>query len=351
MIALVSFSCSKVIPTPTTTSKAPLSASQSVPVNPIKIRFGYTQPKGSAQAIGWQWWAEEVQKQTEGRLIFELYPDGILYGEPGSIDAVKSQLVDIGTIAASSHIKDFPLSNVAGLPMMGFPDTAEGNLAAGNAVFTLIDKFTELKAQFQNFKLLSVNVTPNRTLVIKSKEVHLPSELNGLRIGGSGSTLDFAVLNGAAKVSVAPPDSYLSLDKGVIDGFFCTKGQWHDYHLYEVAKYFIDYTFGQGVIVTAMNLDSWKKIPERDQKIMMDLMSEARKISAKSEVDGINKGVQEVKDSGKKIITLTSTEKAAWQKSAEIFWDSWIQEMNGSGFKSQKEILNEWKDLGNKATK
>lgn len=263
MLSLVLSACTQPTPTPAPT---PTPTPSPKPVEPVKLKFAYTMPLKTTLSVGWHWWAEEIEKQTQGRIKFEFYPSGTLFPMEAAVDSIKGGVADLGMIAASTHAKSFPLIGITGLPLLGFPDTLEGNIAGSNAVFAVINKFPELQKQTSEFKWLFAFVTPNRGLVTKTKEVHLPGDLKGLKIGGSGSVIDFAAMQGAAKVVVVPPDSYTSLEKGVVDGMFLTKGQAHDYKIFEISKYFVDYTFGQGCMLVAMNMNSWNKISAGDQR-------------------------------------------------------------------------------------
>jgi TRAP-type C4-dicarboxylate transport system substrate-binding protein len=318
---------------------------------PMILKFAHPIPGPISSAKGWYWWAEEVEKKTKGRIKIEFYPGGTLFKIEPALDSIISGVADIGMISLGVTINRLPLLGVTGLPLLGFPDTPEGNYAAGQALLDLHDNFPEVQAECKDFILLLPQFTSNHNLVCKNKVVRVPSDVKGLKVGGTGKKAALMDSLGAASIAVSPPDSYMSIDKAVLDGVFLGWSHSRIYKIHEVAKVFLDFGFSQSGIPVIMNLKSWNKLSPADQKLMLSLTPEARKRSAAANMKGVMKGKKMAKDAGATITTLTAEEKKLWEKAAEPIWTAWINDMNKRGLKNADKVLAAWKQMRDAASK
>ena len=318
---------------------------------PMILKFAHPIPGPVSSAAGWYWWAKELEKQTNGRIKIEFYPGGTLFKIEPALDSITSGVADIGMISLGVTENRLPLLSVTGLPLLGFPDTVEGNYAAGQALLDLHEKFPEVQAECKDFKLLLPQFTSNHNLVCKNKVVRVPSDIKGLKVGGTGKKAALIDSLGGASIAVSPPDSYMSIDKAVLDAVFLGWSHSRIYKIQEVAKVFLDYGFSQSGIPVIMNLKSWGKISPADQKIMMGLTKEGRKRSSAANMKGVMGGRKLAEDAGATIITLTPEERKLWEKAAEPIWNAWINDMNKRGLNSADKVLAAWKQMRDEALK
>jgi TRAP-type C4-dicarboxylate transport system substrate-binding protein len=135
----------------------------------------------------------------------------------------------------------------------------------------------------------------------------------------------------------------MNLDKGVTDGAFVTANQWNNYKLFEVADYFYDMNFGMGSMPMIMNKDFYDSMSPEDQKILDDLWHEA---AIGPVIDGHMKytvmGYDDVKNSGKKLVSPTPAEIDGWQKAAQPLVDKWLADAEAAGKTSGQEVLDTW---------
>lgn len=315
------------------------------------LKFAHPIPGPISSAKGWYWWAEELEKQTNGRIKIEFYPGGTLFKIEPALDSITSGIAEIGMISLGVTQNRLPLLTVSGLPLLGFPDTPEGNYAAGQALLDLYEKFPEVQAECKDFIILLPQFTSNHNLITKSKVVRVPSDVKGLKVGGTGKKAAYMDSLGAASIAVSPPDAYMSIDKAVLDGVFLGWSHSRIYKIHEVAKVFLDYGFSQSGIPVIMNKKAWNKLSAADQKLMLSLAPEARKRSAAANIKGVMGGIKMAKDAGATITTLTAAEKKLWEKAAQPFWDNWVKDMQKRGLKSADKVLAAWKQMRDAAAK
>ncbi|MBW1769450.1 MAG: TRAP transporter substrate-binding protein DctP [Deltaproteobacteria bacterium] len=327
------------------TSSNPVSAA-----GPTILKFAYFMPEKRSTASGWHWWAEELEKRTNGRVKVEFYPGGTLFKVPAAIGSVIKGVADISMISTGASQKRLPLINVSGLVAMGFPDTVEGNYAAGDAIMALLEKFPEVRAESKDFKWLIPQQTGNYILVSR-KKVRVPGDLKGLKIGGTGAKAEYVKRLGATPLNISPPDAYMSLQRGVIDGIFMSWSQIRIYKMQEIAEYFLNFGFSMGGIPVVMNLKSYNSLPGDIKKIMKDITPKARSISIENMFKGMKAAEKGIKAKGRTIITPNAAEKKLWEKAAEPMWDEWVARMKKRGVKEAQKMVDEWKRLRAEASK
>ena len=311
-------------------------------------------PKGSAIAVGFEWWGPEFEKRTQGRYKVEIYPGASLIGIPAALDSAKAGVAEVVMTSTGTFPKDFPLSLVTSLPTLGFsPNKVEEYSAAYQACWDLYNKFPEIQAEFKDYKLLWLFELDPYNLVSKKKEIHYASDFKGLKVGGTGQKMDMVVANGGASVHQVPPQTYLNLDKGVVDVSFNTFGQVEPYKLHEICNYFYTQDFGSGLIIILMNLEAWNAMSAQDKKIMEDSWADASIQCALGSMAEMENGRKAVVDIGKKLTNPTLAEQQLWTDAAEPVFKTWKDDAIGLGAnpKLVDDIFAEWKALRKKYTR
>jgi len=337
VLALILPACTKPAPAP-----SPTPAPAPEPTKPIKLKFSYTMPQGMSLAAGWDLWGEEVAKRTDGRVTVENYPGGTLFKLPVTMDSVASGVADVANTSVGAFSQRFVLANVGNYPTLGYPDTTEGTLAADLAYMELCKKYPEAEAEWKGYKLLWYHQLLNYILVSKKKEVKTPQDIKGLKVGGTGSKMTFIDQLGGSSVNLEPPESYISLDKGVTDAYLLTWSQINIYKPWEIAKYFLNVGFGSGALPVIMNIDTWNKISPADQKILLEVGNEVRIKGTENMMKGALAGQKTAAAEGAVITNPTTKELEVWQTAAQPLFGEWVDETKKQGLKSGQDVLDDW---------
>jgi TRAP-type C4-dicarboxylate transport system substrate-binding protein len=299
--------------------------------------------------MAFDWWGPEFEKRSDGRYKVELYPANSLIASSAALDSVKSGVAEIVVTSTTQFPLDFPLATAPTLPTLGFPvDTYEQTITCWDAGDEFYNTFPEVQAEFKDFKNLFVFGITVSHLLTKSKEVHFPSDLNGMRIGASGSVSEIVTANGGAAVQQIPPEAYQNMQKGLVDGGFHSYMQIADHKLYEVAKYLYDENFGQGAMIVMMNWNAWNAMSPADQKLVVDTWADARDLAAHYLVDAQAEAIDTPEFRQLKLNEPTQEESAAWQKSAEeTVIKSWKNTATGLNIDPAvvDKVLAGWKDI------
>ena len=340
--ATVFAGCAEPEPEPTPAPK-PAPAPAPEPAKPITIKFGTDLPPVLPPVLGLHWWADEVTKATEGRVTVEMYPASSLCTQDAALESVLTGVADMYLLSISSHRKIFPITDITGLPGVGFPDeTLEVNTAHMNTFFELLDKFPAAAAEYKDFGPMFLYIIYSEAYLMSKPEIRVPKDISGLKVGSNGIRLELVEMLGGAPVTDIPPLAYEKLQTGVTEATFAAISAVHDFQLFEVTDYALDVPFGGGGMPCVINKDSWNKIPAKDQQIMRDLAPEAAKVSHVALADLNTLSWQEMVDFEMKV-TATAEERALWDAEFAKLWDEWINQAVAAGMtKSDAQALFDW---------
>jgi len=311
----------------------------------IKLRFNYTMGAKKPPANGWEWWGAELEKQTNGMVTIEYYPLGSLFKANVAVENIVKGTADISNISIRTTAKRYPLLSVTMLPTVLWPNSDDAIAEASVAIMDLIEEFPEIQQEVKAFKVLWVLMLEDYYLVTK-KEVQKPSDLKGMNIGCGGSQATFVKGQGGGAVSVVPPQSYMNLKTGVIDGMIMSWNAMGHYKIHEVCNYMYEMPMGRVPLPMIMNLDSWNGIPKDIQKKMLEIGEKSLLISSRGMREGAIAGERDWNEAGKNTYTPNESEKAVWLKAFEPFEKEWVANAsNKYSLEVVQKVLNRWKGM------
>lgn len=317
----------------------------------IKLRVGHDLPPFTAPGIAYQAFADEVNKKAAGRVEVEVFPASSLGEQASALEMVNSGVADAYHISLSTHRSHFPITNVEALPGHSFPATPEGYLAHAKAVFSLIEKYPVVANEFKDYQFLSDLINPTNLIMSENKQIRVPDDLKGLKVGGTGIKLELFKACGGAGVFNILPEAYQALQTGVIDAAALHWTGLGEFKFYEVVKYVLEMPIDQTSLAFLMSKRSWNKLSGEDQKIVMAAAEKAAMIEYKVISERAADGIQKFKAYGKgRVITVpTASEEKLWEEKFQPLRDKWAAERESQGVKNAREILDYYKSLVDKA--
>ena len=211
-------------------------------------------------------WCKEVEKQTEGRVKVEYYPGGSLLKAPQIYDGVADGIADIGFSVLAYSRGRFPVSGALDLPF-GYPSGVVATKVA-NELYT---KFHP--KEFDDTQLMYLHAHGPGFIHTRDKVVTKLEDLKGLRIRSTGMSAEMVKALGATPVAMGMPDSYQSLQKGVVDGSAHPLEADQGWKLGEVTKnavccYSTAYTT---TFFVTMNKAKWAALDKKDQQAIEEI--------------------------------------------------------------------------------
>jgi TRAP-type C4-dicarboxylate transport system substrate-binding protein len=345
--------CSSQQQAASTSTQAPASPTQASTPAPTyatggTIKISYSCPKGKGYSAGEEWMPTVFSDRTGGRWKVEAYGASTLVPITAVLDSTRSGVCQIGLTSTAEFAKDFPLSMLTQTMTMGWPGTAVvPNWAdAASAAFEEFAKIPEVAAELNNGFIYGGNdLLSSSMLIMKSKQVHLPADLKGTKIGAVGGFADIVTANGGATVAIVVPEMYTNLEKGVIDGAPMSATMCTDWKIQTLCNYFYGLDMGTGNMIILYNKEFYNSLSPQDKKIFDDTRTEAlqktREFMNNSDVEGFNILAKD----GKTIVQPTAQENTAWQAAVQNVWlPKWRSDAKSVGISDAvlDKVYNAW---------
>jgi TRAP-type transport system periplasmic protein len=333
---------------PAATTAPVTTAAPTTPVEVKTLKFSYSMPKGSSIAKGFEWFATTLPTRSNGRFKVETYPSSSLIGVPMALDSAKKGVAEIVMTSSGANPSALPLSIVAELSTLSLDSTSvEKMVKAYKTGMEFVTTVPEVAAEYKDVHVMAFYPSDPFYIASKKVQINKPADFKGLKIGGSGQTMEIVTANGGAKIQQVPPESYLNLDKGVTDATVISWGQIAPYKINEVCTYLLDYPFYAGSLSVLFNKAAWDALSAADQKMITDLWTESLTVSAQGVFDEGNNGKKAWETSNRTIITPAAADKAAWEAAAQVAFDKWKADAitNKVPAETCDKVLAAWKAL------
>jgi TRAP-type C4-dicarboxylate transport system substrate-binding protein len=181
-----------------------------------------------------QWFADEVDKATGGKLKITLHPGASLFKANEIKRAVQTGQTPIGEFILSGAANENALFGIDSIPFLAttYPEAAKLDAASRPALDKLLAG--------QGMKLLYTVPWPGQSLYTK-KPVGSMSDLKGTKMRAyNPATTRIAELIGAQPVTIQLAELPQALATGGVDNFLTSSASGVDSKLYEQVKYFYD---------------------------------------------------------------------------------------------------------------
>ena len=282
-------------------------------------------------------WADNVEKDSEGRIKVDRFPSMKLGGTPPElIDQAIDGIADVVWTVVGYTPGRFPTTEVFELPF--FVTDAR---AASSAYWQMFE--THMKdTEFADVKILGTWVH-GPGMFHTNKPVTKPSDLQGMKIrGGSRLVNQLLELAGATPVGMPVPAISEALSNGVLDG---TTIPWEVTPALKVPELVKNHTEFEGpalytlTFVLAMNKDKYESLPD-DLKAVIDKNSglEFSVFAGGTQADADGPARQVAVDLGNNVTTLSEADAAEWRTVVEPIYDTWVKEMSEKGIDGQALI-------------
>ncbi len=239
----------------------------------IVLRFAQQNPENGLSTVNAvEPWLKQIEEATGGKVKIQPFYGQTLAKGKDMWDATKMGITDIGWCFHGYWPGMTPVTDVISLPALPFTSAERGS----QILWQLYEKFPEIQKEFTDVKVLLFYTSPPYTLITVNKPVHTMEDLQGMKIRMTGGPpTDMVKALGGVPMLIPMPDSYISLQKGVIDGMGAPWEAIHVWRFYEVAKYFTEVPFPAVYFSLVMNKNKWDSLPKDVQDGIMSVSGEA----------------------------------------------------------------------------
>ncbi|PIE65131.1 MAG: C4-dicarboxylate ABC transporter substrate-binding protein [Desulfobacterales bacterium] len=271
-------------------------------------------------------WCKEVTKRTNGEIEITYFPGGTLIKASQTYDGVVQGIADIGMTVLAYSRGRFPVAAAIDLPM-GYASGVQATRVA-NAVF---DHFSP--KEFHDTNIMFLHAHGPGLIHTRDKPIHTLSDLDGLKMRGTGTSGLIQAALGASPVGKSMRDCYQMLQRGVVDGSSHPMESNRGWKLGEVVQYAVQ-NFSTAYTTTFavfMNKNRWKRLTPEQQKTILEINEEwaIKHGAAWDEAD--RQGLLFFKEKGGKIISQSPAESEEWAQAAAPVIDTYIQNVSKKG--------------------
>ena len=257
-------------------------------LEPVTLKMAATVNENE---IGGQIMAEflnYVTENTNGLVTFDTFYGGVLGSAMEELQLVSSGAVDLIPLGHNPHAESLPLLNGPSW-VNGSEEDAVNYF--NYLVFENEETSALIKAEAEANNIVYLGFQPSGKNVFVSKVDGASfADLEGKQLGAMANQTLFQSL-GFVVVTTAPPDTYESLSRGVIDVARLSFTAAINMKWYEVAKTWLyDGTAAAGSPFT-MNLDTWNSLPAAYQEVFYAAAKHAEeyglKLASESEAENV----------------------------------------------------------------
>lgn len=321
-------------PTETTTGLEVEPETSADNLGTFEFSLSMHDPLTSNNAMFLQSWADKISEATDGNVKIVIYPSSQLAAAADVGEMVETGGVDIGWLFTPFYPGQFPLTEVASIPLVGFDN---GTLAT-NVLWDLYEKYPELQDEWdKNYKLLNLYGIPSSIFGTVNKPIAAPEDCKGLTLRcPAGLVTDLVNQLGASPTLMAPPDMYEALEKNNIAGYVFEPAGIQNFKLQEVTDYYTDLPIYIGIFGLVMNWDKWDSLPPEYQQAIETVSYREGSLAAAADMQAAaDKGHQVFIDAGAEWVTPTDEAKAAFAAVADKVAATWPATVKLPGFDAE----------------
>ncbi|MCA9774501.1 MAG: TRAP transporter substrate-binding protein [Myxococcales bacterium] len=272
-----------------------------------KIKFGTMAPSGTPWEEALKLWSEAVEKRTNGDIDVQLFLAGALGGELQMVEGVQFGTIEAGGFSTGAVSSFIPELDLFELPFM-WDSSEECYYVLDHALF----KAFEPRFEAKGFKMLAWSENGWRNFFTKTKAIHTPADLKGLKMRSQENRVHQAFWRalGANAVPISTPEVYTALQQGTVDGGENSMVLTAATGWFEVIKYISISRHIYQPAVIVFNKRFWDRLPEGYRQILQEegakITFDTRKVLADAEPEFI----AGFKEDGIQINELTPEERA-----------------------------------------
>lgn len=241
------------------------------------------------------YFADQVAKETNGKVKVNVYPAGQLGQEKDYIEGIQLGTIDI-TKVSSAPLGEFSETlQVVSLPFI-FRDAEHQHAVLRGPIGKKLMEDLEK----DNFKGLAFFDAGFRNVTNKVRPVKVPADLKGLkiRVMKSEPLIDTINAFGATAVPMGQSEVYVALQQNVIDGWENNEPTVISFNMQEVAKYF-SYTRHVSIPdILIMRKDLFDSLPADIQDGIMRAVEQTIPYQSKQWADYVGQATEELKAKG-----------------------------------------------------
>lgn len=300
----------------------------SADTKPIKLKLFSHSPPMSEEGQVFTQFIERFEAQSQERVKVRFFPAQSLVKQKDTWTALVNGIGDITMLLTCWEQDRFPLNNAHVLMPVQVAADERGSLFWKD----LWEKFPEMKAEFDEVKVLAKWLYPPAALHMTRKEVRTPADLRGLKIIVPQQFIEFVKTADSTPLSVNGPEWFSALERGLGDGLMMTFRATGSMGALEPVQYHTNISLGYGAAVVVMNKKAFAKLPADIRKLLDEELGPwLEKAQMLAACKGDAEKAETAKKMGHAFYTPSPEEMKQWVALGMPEAKAWIAEMQAKG--------------------
>ena len=292
-----------------------------------------------------QYWFDQVEKETGGKVKIKAYWGGVLFNEEEQLNALSNGLVDIAAIYPDFYPKQLAIFGAYWL----FPKGPEKWETIRWVYKTSIERIPEFARELDQAKIKILLMENGLPMAYMARyPISSLKDLEGKK-WRAGDRWNLKLLENQKAIAVSVPwsDCYMALQTGVVDGIVSNYDGMHRQKFDEPAKNILA---GKAIgwsqpMYYCINLDTWNKLPEDVQQGILRASENTEKTFSEMYEAEFDRIVEAEKKAGCTVQFYSSEDVDRWadenclEKLRKIF----VDELTAEGIANSSEMLDQLK--------
>lgn len=236
----------------------------------IEIKFGFYQHETHQFVKVARQVLPELEKRTEGRYKFGIYPSEALGKAAEQLDMTNRGLVPLNLVCMCYYPGTYPLLSIETVPLWTRGEQGVREAFAGG-LNKLYEEYLHSKG-LTNVGYLGATAFGVRSFGGKGTPIRMPADMKGKRFRTLGMERTIVQQSGGAVIVVPMPQAVEGLERNMLDGLFAQESNWIDWKLYESLDYinFLDVTTSpMSLIYSKRDIEA---IDARDRPVVLEVL-------------------------------------------------------------------------------
>ncbi len=285
----------------------------------ILIKYANTDSEERSHTQAAYWFADYMDKETDGKVKVEVYPNGQLGDDTELMKAISMNTVQLYNGSGNMSVVAGDKINVMQLPFVydSYDDWHTGMLEKGG-----IDIAREA-IDGSGIVLLDVEYEGARNVISTKKTYESIKDFSGFKIRVTPTDLNLKVWEafGANPTPISYGEVYTALTQGTIDGVDHGIGVFLDAKFYEAAKYITmtNHVYGTADVITSQTfLDS---LPEDIKPIFLEGVKQMAEKQRNEEHENEADFIKQLEDAGCTVVEISDDFKEDMKDATKSVYD------------------------------
>lgn len=308
---------------------------------PITLRFSTHSPTTHPLfKTNWYPYFELVKKETNGKILFQVFAAGSLHGPRDGFKACLSDITDITMGYPSWQAGSFNLTHVIEMPFAFANEYVAAKVAEELYVKHFKKEYEKLGVYLGDFH------TTSPTHILSKKPIRKLEDLKGMKIRTSGGvTSDILKRLGGVPIFLPTPEIYNAFQRGVLDGVLTTQQDHVAFRDHELGKYLTLVGAYTIPVPTCMNKKAFDGLPKDLKRVLYNSLRKLNQIAPAGYNANDKDAMDEMKKAGVEVITFSPDEFATAKKLVEPLWEEFATKNAALG---GKQLVQDLRSLNQK---